>query len=146
MLDRTPNGGKSGHACPNCVRPENTCKAQQEGTNPAIEFSSMTVLEGINGLSGSGEVAEQPSADQGASGDQELREPVARDVVEEESREGREVRLPRDPGQPTKQERDEHCVTHLPYRSWCPFCVKGKGDEFRNRLFIMYYLQIFQIL
>ena len=31
------------------------------------------------------------------------------------------------PRQPTEQERIEHELTHLPYRSWCPLCVQGKG-------------------
>ena len=33
----------------------------------------------------------------------------------------------RDPGEPTKQEWDEHRVDHIPYRSWCPYCVQGRG-------------------
>ena len=28
----------------------------------------------------------------------------------------------RDPGEPTKQEWEEHRVDHIPYRSWCPYC------------------------
>ena len=31
------------------------------------------------------------------------------------------------PQQPTRQERLEHELTHLPYHSWCPICVKSKG-------------------
>ena len=31
------------------------------------------------------------------------------------------------PQQPTAQERLEHEITHLPYRSWCPVCVHAKG-------------------
>ena len=31
------------------------------------------------------------------------------------------------PPQPTEQERMEHKLTHLPYRSWCPVCVRSKG-------------------
>ena len=31
------------------------------------------------------------------------------------------------PQQPTEQERMEHELTHLPYRSWRPVCVQGKG-------------------
>ena len=29
---------------------------------------------------------------------------------------------------PTKTEVDEHMVTHVPFRSWCPICVKGKSN------------------
>ena len=31
------------------------------------------------------------------------------------------------PRQPTPQERMEHNLTHLPYRTWCPICTKSKG-------------------
>jgi hypothetical protein len=31
------------------------------------------------------------------------------------------------PKQPTPQERMEHNLTHLPYRTWCPICTKSKG-------------------
>ena len=31
------------------------------------------------------------------------------------------------PQQPTEQERKEHNLTHLPYRSWCTICVESKG-------------------
>ena len=42
------------------------------------------------------------------------------------------VRNPRkllDPKLPSQQEVDEHCLTHLPYRNWCPYCVQGKGKS-----------------
>lgn len=35
----------------------------------------------------------------------------------------------RDPGEPTKKEREEHEVLHLPYRPWCKWCVLGKGQS-----------------
>ena len=28
---------------------------------------------------------------------------------------------------PTQKDVDEHCLTHLPYRNWCQYCVQGKG-------------------
>ena len=31
---------------------------------------------------------------------------------------------------PTRSEFLEHCVTHNPYRPWCPHCVRGRGQEF----------------
>ena len=33
------------------------------------------------------------------------------------------------PQQSTEQERREHELTHLPYRSWCPTCVQSKGRQ-----------------
>ena len=31
------------------------------------------------------------------------------------------------PSLPKAEEVEEHNVTHLPFRSWCPHCVKGKA-------------------
>ena len=38
------------------------------------------------------------------------------------------------PYQPSALEREEHERTHLPYRDWCPHCVRGraKGDQHRQ--------------
>ena len=36
------------------------------------------------------------------------------------------------PQQPTEQERREHNLTHLPYRSWCSICVGSKGRATNN--------------
>ena len=32
----------------------------------------------------------------------------------------------------TKTEREEHDVSHVPYRTWCRFCVMGRGLERRH--------------
>ena len=37
------------------------------------------------------------------------------------------------PYQPTLSQFLDHCVTHYPYQSWCPYCVEGKGREFGHR-------------
>ena len=34
-----------------------------------------------------------------------------------------------DPRVPSQDERREHELTHLPFRSWCEHCVKGRGKE-----------------
>ena len=31
------------------------------------------------------------------------------------------------PIRPSQSEVDSHMITHLPYRSWCPHCVRGKS-------------------
>ena len=35
----------------------------------------------------------------------------------------RDVRLP------TADEVEKHMMTHLPYRNWCEYCIKGRGKE-----------------
>ena len=34
-----------------------------------------------------------------------------------------------DPREPSKEEREEHEKTHLPFRNWCRHCVRGRGKE-----------------
>ena len=41
--------------------------------------------------------------------------------------EARRPATPREPGQPTRREWDEHKLLHWPYRSWCKHCVKGRA-------------------
>eukprot|EP00971_Amphidinium_carterae_P237425 4713208-Amphidinium_carterae.1 len=40
---------------------------------------------------------------------------------------------PKQPPQSTKQEQEQHRITHMPYRSWCPICVKAKGQYVHHR-------------
>ena len=46
---------------------------------------------------------------------------------EEEPEEARKARGVKAPAKPSKEEVDEHMLTHLPFRSWCPHCVRGKS-------------------
>ena len=46
------------------------------------------------------------------------------DVIEEEAR---EVHSPPIPATPSLEEVRKHRLTHRPFRSWCPHCVRGKG-------------------
>ena len=49
---------------------------------------------------------------------------------------GEEAELPKvikvDP-RPSEEEVNRHNVTHLPYRSWCPHCVRGKAKRRAHR-------------
>ena len=36
-------------------------------------------------------------------------------------------RMAKRPGEPSKQEWEEHQLTHVPFRDWCPHCVRGKA-------------------
>ena len=33
------------------------------------------------------------------------------------------------PSEPSREEREEHEKVHLPFRSWCRHCVRGRGKE-----------------
>ena len=39
----------------------------------------------------------------------------------------------RRPGQPSKAEKDAHDTLHVNYRSWCRYCVVGKGQHRHHR-------------
>ena len=48
---------------------------------------------------------------------------------EDVSEETRDPKLLQDHGAPSAAEVDRHCVTHMPYRSWCPVCVEGRARD-----------------
>jgi hypothetical protein len=59
-------------------------------------------------------------------------EEVSEDFQCHECGSDEEARRPkpvRNPGNPTKAEIEEHEVTHIPYRSWCSHCVRGKAVD-----------------
>ena len=41
--------------------------------------------------------------------------------------EGQDAKVACVPCMPTQEEVDAHNATHVPFRSWCPFCVAGKA-------------------
>ena len=46
---------------------------------------------------------------------------------EEEPEEALRAKAVKAPVRPSQEEVDEHMATHLPFRSWCPHCVRGKS-------------------
>ena len=47
---------------------------------------------------------------------------------DEEFGERKTKRMP-DPRLPSKEEQEEHALTHVPFRSWCRHCVRGRAEE-----------------
>ena len=68
-------------------------------------------------------------------GDVEHEKPEEQRKREEEDEFG-EKKIPRksDPRQLSEQERTEHEMTHLPFRSWCRQCVKGREPAVTKQL------------
>ena len=58
---------------------------------------------------------------------------AAREEGAGESEEAREVKAPRIPDAPSRAQVLQHRLTHRPYRSWCPHCVRGKGRADQHR-------------
>ncbi len=38
-----------------------------------------------------------------------------------------------DPNMPSMEEYEHHQLTHMPYRTWCPICSKGRGKKMQHR-------------
>ena len=54
-------------------------------------------------------------------------------AAEEVAIENPAVRAVPDPGQPTREERAMHELTHLPFRPWCADCVAGRAANDPHR-------------
>ena len=52
-----------------------------------------------------------------------------RSMTEEEECGNRKTMRMHDIRQPSEQERIERKMTHLPCRSWCRHCIKGRGER-----------------
>ena len=89
---------------------------------------------------GAGDVSESQSiedsaAEAAADAGADLAPPPACDDVRSspgpcgDVEEAREPRRMKDPAQPTRAEWEAHQVNHLPYRSWCRYCVEGRCDN-----------------
>ena len=53
----------------------------------------------------------------------------------QEEQESSSVKALRNPEDPTKEEWEQHMMTHVPFRNWCPHCVRGRAvshGHFRN--------------
>ena len=49
---------------------------------------------------------------------------------DEEENEARPARAVKEPGEVTSKEIEQHRLrNHLPFRSWCPYCLAAKGKE-----------------
>ena len=49
------------------------------------------------------------------------------DENEEDIEEGRNPCAAAIPASPTREEREKHMLTHIPFRPWCQHCISGKA-------------------
>ena len=56
-----------------------------------------------------------------------IEDPREEEEIKGEDEEGREPKVMRAPKAVPKEERDAHEATHLPFRSWCRHCVRGRA-------------------
>ena len=45
-----------------------------------------------------------------------------------------ELKRTRRPEEPTQREFEEHMALHMPFRAWCPHCVKGRAKSEPHRV------------
>ena len=79
-------------------------------------------------MDGFGKAEEAPDVDRST----EVMTNSEADVMGDEGAGQRPVPVP-SPGSHTKEEYERHCLTHYPYRNWCPFCVKGQKHNSAHR-------------
>eukprot|EP00971_Amphidinium_carterae_P275855 5473703-Amphidinium_carterae.2 len=65
--------------------------------------------------------------------------------IEEVSQQANIPKQLQQPPQPAKQEQESHRLTHMPYRSWCPICVKSKGLPTHHRRGALKKLSVIQL-
>ena len=63
----------------------------------------------------------EDDGDKGPEGQEESAEILCEPCIEEQA-----PKTVFDPLQPTARQLRDHEITHLPYRNWCPWCVKAK--------------------
>ena len=56
-----------------------------------------------------------------------MEEDLCQPCGEPEGEEAREAVPVQTPAKVSKDERERHELTHTPFRSWCKFCVMGRG-------------------
>ena len=66
---------------------------------------------------------------QGSGGPERALPALSEEPPPEVSEAQRRVRRKKIPPTVSKEEYDNHMIAHLPYRSWCDHCVRGKSRE-----------------
>ena len=66
-------------------------------------------------------------------GDIESGRDAGGEAPEAQEQEGIKARVYRVEGKPSKEEVEAHMTTHVPFRSWCAHCVKGKSKAMGHK-------------
>ena len=97
-----------------------------------VSGDSVTVLDGGKVLVDTNPVVEQDIDDEIKdilNNEQETEVVIADPDHEHEIQEAAPPQGLPAPYTPSEAEVANHNLTHLPYRNWCPICVKGKGER-----------------
>ena len=102
-------------------------KAPSEAVRPSLNVTSQE--EGTkNSLGHHGDMAIQAESQQEQDKENKT-SPIDGEEGEErtDEEEAQEPVTRRAPKGPTKEEREKHEATHLPFREWCQHCIRGRG-------------------
>ena len=82
-----------------------------------------------------GDEDEEMADDKEEEDPRKLQEEKVKDeeVKDEEGEEARMIKGKKAVRQPNQEEYDAHMRTHIPFRKWCPHCVKGKRKNDPHR-------------
>ena len=93
--------------------------SQSESTDVLITEEGEIVPRGVH---------ERRAAENEADSEDSLAQRVeTEEQYFEEEQEEAEGKVRKAPKEPTREERMRHEATHLPYKSWCPVCVRGEA-------------------
>ena len=102
----------------------NECRSHDLFVSPVVDD-----IEGESIVQG-GESEQQPLGQGGVSENSDNSSSSSSE--EEDNNEAIPVKAAPKPARPSKAEMDEHMLSHLPFRSWCAHCVKGKSKSKRH--------------
>ena len=108
------------------------CRA---GRRPDLSGSGMDPVRPsgrfhILGMEGDGDEQEsEEEFEHKEDTDQDIFGSNVEDDDDHEVYEGRKAKSRGKTYEPTQEEFDEHVLTHIPFRSWCAHCVRGKAKN-----------------
>ena len=112
------------------VRPSLNVASQEETNKNSLSHHGDTAIQTEitqqqdNQRTKSSKEDEEGERREGDEGEGRKDEEEDQDGDEEEAQEPVTRRAPKGP---TKEEREKHEATHLPFREWCQHCIRGRG-------------------
>ena len=108
------------------VRPRFSVTAKEETNRNGLSHLGETEMD----VESESKMQSASSTDKTATQDTREEQGGQEGKDEDEEEEAQEPVTRKAPKGPTKEERERHEATHLPFREWCPHCVRGRA---RNR-------------
>ena len=115
------------------VRPSLNVTTQEETNENSLSHHGETAMDvkGGNEQERSDKHEEQSSSSTGKklskTESEQGEEREDEDAADKDDEEAQEPVTRKAPKGPTKEEKEKHEATHLPFREWCQHCVRGRG-------------------